>query len=156
MMSLLDSHATEEEKIIRRAAFHAILKGAPLNRDGLATATGLAGEIVDSIVDSLVKRGLIVVESAGGRIVGNWGLSSQPTTHRLHIRGRGLYTWCAEDAVGIPAALGEDATVISQCHHCGVRVKIEMSAGQVVLVEPPDVKLWIKPSEAGRSVVGFT
>lgn len=147
---------TEEEKIIRKAAFHAILRGAPINRDGLVKATGLTSEKVDVSVDSLAKRGLIVAESASGRIVGSCGLSSEPTSHRLRIRGRGLYTWCAEDAVGIPAALGEDASIVSQCHHCGVAVNIEMSAGQVMHVEPPGVQLWITATEVGRSLVGFT
>jgi alkylmercury lyase len=155
-MSPFVSDTTEEEKIIRKAAFHAILEGAPLNRDGLADATGLTREKVDVSVDSLAERGLIVVKPASGRIVGSCGLSSEPTSHRLQIRGRELHTWCAEDAVGIPAALGEDASVVSQCHHCGVTVKIEMSAGQVGHVEPPGVQLWIAATEVGRSVVGFT
>ncbi|HEY3059929.1 MAG TPA: organomercurial lyase [Chloroflexota bacterium] len=29
--------------------------------------------------------------------------------HRLAMRGRQFWTWCAIDAVGIPAGLGEDA-----------------------------------------------
>lgn len=155
-MSPFVPDTTEEEKIIRKAAFHAILEGAPINIDGLVKATGLAREKVDVSVDSLAKRGLIVVESASGRIVGSCGLSSEPTCHKLKIRGRGLYTWCAEDAVGIPAALGEDASIVSQCHHCGVTVKIEMSAGQVEHVEPPGVQLWMAATDVGRSVVGFT
>lgn len=33
------------------------------------------------------------------------------TRHRLILDGQGLYTWCAIDAVGIPAALSLDAQV---------------------------------------------
>jgi alkylmercury lyase len=155
-MSSFVSDVTLDEQVIRKVAFHSMLEGVAITRDGLVEATGFAREKVDTLVDGLNKRGLIVMDPDSDRILGSWGLSSLPTTHKLCIRGRTLHTWCALDAVGIPAALGEDAGIVSQCHHCGVPVKIEMVNGQVEHVEPPDVQLWITASEVGRSVVGFT
>lgn len=156
IMSLFVSDIAPDEQSIRNVAFKAILEGAAMTRDGLVTTTGFAREKVDTLLDELIKRGLIVIDSDSGRIVGSWGLSLLPTTHKLRIRGRTLHTWCAEDAVGIPAGLGEDASIVSQCHKCGVPVNIEMATGQLVHVEPPDVQLWVTASEVGRSVVGFT
>jgi alkylmercury lyase len=156
LTTLFASDTTPEEHSIRKVAFQAILEGAPINRDGLVVATGFTREKIEVLVNDLIKRGLIVVEPESGRIVGSWGLSNEPTSHRLQIRGRKFYTWCAEDAVGIPAGLGEDANVVSKCHHCGDSVNIEMSVGRVVHVEPPDVQLWVTAIEEGRSVVGFT
>jgi alkylmercury lyase len=154
--SLFDSDVSPDELAIRGAAFKAILGGAPITRDGLVAATGLTQQKIDTLVEGLAKRGLIVEDPDTGQIVGSWGLSFVPTTHRLQIRGRTLHTWCAEDAVGIPAGLGEDARVLSSCHECGVPVKIEMVAGSVRQVIPPGVNLWVTAIEMGRSVVGVT
>lgn len=108
------------------------------------------------MLDRLIRRGLVVVDQGSGRVVGSWGLSSAPTEHRLRIRGRELYTWCAVDAVGVPAGLGEDATVTSHCSHCGAPVSITMIAGQVGRAEPAGVHVWVAPVEQARSVVGDT
>jgi alkylmercury lyase len=156
ILGLIDMDFSTEEQAIRRAAFHAILDGEAIDRAGLVVATGLMPEKVDALLDGLAGRGLVVVEPDSGRVVGSWGLSLVPADHRLRIRGRALYTWCAEDAVGIPAGLGEDASIISSCHQCGVLVNVEMAAGQVARAEPPDVRLWVTAGDVGRSVVGFT
>jgi hypothetical protein len=103
IMSLFVSDIAPDEQSIRNVAFKAILEGAAMTRDGLVTATGFSREKVDTLVDELIKRGLIVIDLDSGRIVGSWGLSLLPTTHKLRIRDRTLHTWCAEDAVGIPA-----------------------------------------------------
>ena len=91
-------------------------------------ATGFATEKAGALLDGLTERGLMVVEPDSGRVVGSWGLSSVPADHRLRIRGGELYTWCAEDAVGIPAGLGEDASIASHCHLCGAPVNVACGA----------------------------
>jgi alkylmercury lyase len=153
---LIDSDISADEQAIRKAAFHAILAGKATDQAGLVVATGFASEKIGALLDGLTKRGLVVVEPDSGRVVGSWGLSSVPTDHRLRIRGRELYTWCAEDAVGIPAGLGEDASIASHCHLCGAPVSVKMVAGQVAQAMPSDVWLWVMADVAGRSVVGFT
>ncbi len=156
ILELVGSDTSADEQALRKAAFHAILTGEAIDRAGLVVITGFASEEVGTLLDRLIERGLVVVEPDSGRVVGSWGLSSVPTDHRLRIRGRQLYTWCALDAVGIPAGLGEDASIGSHCHLCGVPVSIEMVAGQVAHAVPPDVRLWVMADVVGRSVVGFT
>ena len=148
--------ATDDERALRRAAFHALLSGEAVDQGHLASATGFALDKVGGLLGQLTNRGLIVVEPDSGHVVGSCGLSSSPTDHRLDIRGRQLFTWCAEDAVGIPAALREDARVLSHCRHCGGSVTIDMAGGDVAHAEPPETCLWVTPLEVGRSVVGFT
>ncbi|NIO68018.1 MAG: hypothetical protein GTN71_02885 [Anaerolineae bacterium] len=155
-LELIGSNMSADEQAIRKAAFHAILAGEATDRNGLMIATGFALEEVGTLLDGLTERGLVVVGPDSGRVVGSWGLSAVPTDHRLRIHGRQLYTWCALDAVGIPAGLGEDASIVSHCHLCGVPVSIEMVAGQVAHAVPPDVRLWVMADVVGRSVVGFT
>lgn len=155
-MAFIANDVTANERTVRKAAFHAILAGEAIDRIGLVAATGFALDKVDTLLGGLIERGLVVVEPDSGRVVGSWGFSSVPTDHRLRIRGRVLHTWCAEDAVGIPAALGDDASIASHCYQCGVPVNVEMVAGQVTHAVPPNVRLWVTACEVGRSVVGFT
>lgn len=155
-LELIHSDMSADEQALRKAAFHAILTGKAIDRAGLVAVTGFASEKVGALLDGLSERGLAVVEPDSGRLVGSWGLSAVPTDHRLRIQGRELYTWCALDAVGIPAGLGEDARIASHCHLCSAPVDVEMVAGQVAQVVPPDVQIWVVPDEVGRSAVGFT
>ena len=104
MLELVETDKAGDEWVVCKAAFHAILTGEAIDRTGLVVATGFAPEKVSTLLNKLNEQGLIVVEPDSGRVVGSWGLSSVPTDHRLRIRGRALHTWCALDAVGIPAA----------------------------------------------------
>jgi alkylmercury lyase len=156
IFEFIDTDISDDEQAIRRVAFQAILGGETIDRAGLVVATGFMPEKVTTLLDGLTERGLVVVEPSSGRVVGSWGLSLVRAGHRLRIRGRALYTWCAEDAIGIPAGLGEDASIISSCHQCGAPVNVEMAAGQVVRALPPDVRLWVTAGDVGRSVVGST
>jgi alkylmercury lyase len=156
ILQLLCTDKTVDEQVICLAAFRAILGGKAIDRAGLIQATGFNEPKVDALLAGLTGRGLLVIESGSGRVVGSWGLSIMPTDHKLRIRGRELYTWCAVDAVGIPAGLGEDAIITSKCSQCGVPVRVEMVAGQVGSVEPAGVQLWVTAGQMGRSVVGFT
>jgi alkylmercury lyase len=155
-LNLIAAEKTPDERVLCKAAFHAILNGEAIDRSGLAAVTGFDPDKVDLLLDGLAGRGLAVVDPANGRIVGCWGLSLIPNDHRLSIRRREIFTWCALDAVGIPAGLGEDAGIVSRCRQCGVTVSVEMVAGQVRRAEPANVRVWVTAGQAGRSVVGFT
>jgi hypothetical protein len=94
------------------AAFNAILNGELAVVSKLAESTGASSQDVEQ----LVGRALFLDES--GRVVAAHGLSSIPARqHRLTLRGRRFWTWCAIDAVGIPAGLGEDAVASALCTH---------------------------------------
>lgn len=146
---------TADEKALRLAAFRAILANAPASVQFLSQRTGLTPDAVADATNRLVDRGLLVCDSSG-LVVGSWGLTLVPTSHQLRMLANTYYTWCAEDAVGIPAALNVDATVISSCFGCGQGVAIELEQGEVVKATPQGIRLWIAEAEVGRSVVGYT
>jgi alkylmercury lyase len=156
VLQLLTTEKTDDEQALCRAAFRAILAGEPADRAGLTAATGFPSEKVDSLLNGLNTRGLVAVEPNSDKVIGSWGLSAAPTDHAIHIRNRELFTWCAVDAIGIPAGLKENAMISSRCHHCSKPIRLEMIAGDAGQVEPEDVRLWVTRGEAGRSVVGFT
>jgi len=137
-MDRLDAEALPEhvaslssrEKTVRLAAFSSILAGEPASIPSLVSQTALDPEDVAGALAGLVARGMVVL-APSGEVVGSAGLSLTPTPHRLRIRDRSLYTWCAEDAVGIPAALGIDAEIASACFRCGEPIRIELQNGRL-------------------------
>lgn len=153
-MSEID-RVTADEKIIQNAAFQAIFNGKPLKADEVALLTGLNPLMIQESVAGLLSRGLIVLDNSG-TIVGSHGLSLIPTQHHLHINGRDLFTWCALDAIGIPAALGVEAKIESACHQCSTSIHIEVAAGKTNHSNQSDIRIWIVTGELEQSLVGST
>jgi alkylmercury lyase len=56
--------------------------------------------------------------------------------HKFEVGGRTLWTWCAWDALFIPAILGADALVESADPVSGVPVRLTVTRDRVASVEP--------------------
>jgi hypothetical protein len=137
---------------LRRASFRTVLGGEARPLDDLAREAGASAEEAAE----LARRDLVVLDGAG-RVVGAAGLSLEPIRqHRLRVRSRGFWTWCAIDAVGIPSALGEDAEVETTCHHCAVPVRVRFRGGRVAEASHPDARLWNAEHVPGRSMARGT
>lgn len=114
-----------------------------LDRPGPISAADLAAEIgpdEQRVVDAFgALRTAGRAEFDGhGRLLGIYGLTLKPTEHRLVLRGNAFFVWCAFDSVGIPAALGESATVSSVCAQCGRGLRLSIDGGR-----PPALPLVI-------------
>lgn len=114
---------------VRRAGFARLLQHDMAGGAVLAADTGLSAEMVRDAVALLERTGIATVDHEG-RVVGVGGLSLVPTAHQLLLDGQTFWTWCAFDAVGIPAALGIDAVARSRCGHCGDRLDVTLTAGR--------------------------
>lgn len=68
------------------------------------------------VLEGLVAAGR--AETDGAHLVGVHGLTLGSSRHRIEHAGRDHHTWCAFDAIGIPAALGLDATAHTDCPTC--------------------------------------
>lgn len=75
-----------------------------------------------------------------GRLVGIHGLTLRRTRHAFEHDGRVHHTWCGFDCVGIPAALGLDATASTDCPTCGALLLIDVRSGRV---DDGDVVVWL-------------
>lgn len=93
-----------------------------------------------STVEALLRGGRLVL-SPDGRITGIHGLSLTATAHRVAHDGGVIHTWCAYDAVGIPAALGIDAEAHTTCPTCGRHLEVTFTAGRPDA--DPDLRLWM-------------
>ncbi|HYA14334.1 MAG TPA: organomercurial lyase [Syntrophales bacterium] len=146
---------TPEERTLRLAAFYGILNGRALSVDELSLRLGFAVDRVQGYITDMVSRGLLVIDEQE-TVVGSHGLSLIPTNHRLHVEGRNLFTWCAADAVGIPAALGANAKIISRCIQCNGHIEIVMNKGEIQYSSQEDVCIWVVEADLGQSIVGST
>lgn len=144
---------TTEEKAIRLTTFHRILDGKRSCIDELAFGTELTSEEIRKKVSDLVLQGMLVLDEEGA-VVGSHGLSLAPTEHGLHINGRELFTWCAVDAIGIPAALGLEAKIFSKCFECCEPIEINMACGEIKYSNQEETHIWVVEADLGRSIVG--
>jgi len=133
---------TEPDELVRRTAFSLLV------RDGRPVAVGALVEsseadmdqsTVADAVERLAARGYLDLDRSGA-VVGAGGLTLGPAPHSLLLRGRDYRTWCAYDAIGIAAALGEAAAVSTRCGVCGRAIALPLPAGATA--ERPE-RLWL-------------
>jgi alkylmercury lyase len=101
--------------------------------------------------DELVDRGRAEVDD-DGRIVGIHGLTLKETRHHFLHAGRLHRTWCAFDAIGIPAALAIDAQALSSCPSCGEVLHVPIQGGQPA---PSDIALWLPSLTVSHLMTDF-
>lgn len=146
--SPLDGH--RDELAIQREGLAAIRAGRHLTVTELGRAAGLEPTRAQVVIDSLLARQAATV--IDGRVDGIAGLTTRPTKHTLTIDGDDRYTWCAFDAVGIPAALGLDAVAATRCGHCGETIVVTFTAGHAPAAEPWGWLPRSKPAATGSSM----
>ena len=125
--------ASDLHERVRETAFALLLTGRePIDTSELGTATGASIATLEAILDELASAGWIDRDQGceGGRVTGSAGLSLTIGPHRLTMDGATYRTWCAYDAIGIPAALHADAIVETDCAVRGRPITLEMSRGQ--------------------------
>lgn len=146
---------TPAEKSLRLASFYHILDGKKSSVNELALQAGIPEQQAQQYIEAMAKDGRLVIDEQGD-VVGSHGLSLLPTKHCLRIGGHDLFTWCAADAVGIPAALGVDATIHSNCFQCNEPIEITMSGGEVRFSSHADARIWVVVADLNCSIVGCT
>lgn len=147
-------HLSETQEQLRLAAFRLVRAGRVATHARLADVLGLRLEIVRDALAALEHQGLIMRNADG--VVGIYGLSLLTTPHALCLDNQPLYTWCALDAVGIPAGLVADAVVEAACFHCRQDLTIRFQAGQLAAASAADLCIWLTPPAQGQSAVGET
>jgi Alkylmercury lyase len=106
------------------------------------------------LADALVRAGRLVLD--GDVVVGIHGLTVHPTAHWIEHPDSVAHTWCALDAVGIPAALGLDATAHTRCPTCGAALAAVLRAGDVARRgDAEGRRLWIPGGPCDQVVRDF-
>ncbi|WP_202708658.1 organomercurial lyase [Sporosalibacterium faouarense] len=112
--------------------------------------------MIKTILERLKQNGIVVIDHRLDAVVGSFGLSLVETPHSLHIGEQKLFTWCAADVIGIPAALQVDAKINSYCYSCETSLAVELAKGEFTYESESDIKLWIVDADLGKSIVGCT
>jgi alkylmercury lyase len=131
---------------LRKLAFGLLFANrAPIEPGRLVELTGADEARVRSTLDALAAAGRIDRDDRG-RVLGAAGMTLADGPHGLEIGGAAFRTWCAFDAIGIPAALAADARIETACAACGRPIAVEVRAGQPGL--DPSLRLWLASSGA--------
>lgn len=106
-----------------------------------------------AVVEAQVQGGRLEVDEAG-LLVGVHGLVARTTRHRIDHAAGAVHTWCALDAIGIPAALAIDATAVTSCPTCDIELRVELREGEPVDTEEP-LRLWLPEGRCDHLVEDF-
>jgi len=131
---------------LRELAFGLLLRDRlPVPPAVLAELAGADQPGVDTALDGLARDGRIDRDRRG-QVLGSAGLTLGDGPHGLEIEGNAFRTWCAFDALGIPAALGADARIATACAACGRRIDVDLQAGRPI--GEAEARLWLSAGGA--------
>ena len=135
----LSAGVAETVRRIAIAGFHALWEG----RTPMVRELGGGGDraTLDEAVAHLQAGGRIEIAS-DGHLLAVHGLTRRPTRHRIEHRGGSVNTWCALDAIGIPAAHEIDARAITTCPSCNRELVVTLVAGGPVPLAGSSAVLW--------------
>ena len=101
-----------------------------------------------AVAAALARQGRAELD-ADGRLIGIHGLTLRASRHRIDHDGLTHQTWCAFDAIGIPAALRLTATAHTDCPVCGTPLTVAITEGVAVR---DTALLWL-PASSGRNLL---
>jgi alkylmercury lyase len=114
-------------------------KGRALSVPAVAGVIGGSEVDATAMMNTLERMGLLELDESGD-VVG-MVISLRPTPHRLIVDGTTLYTWCAIDALFVPAILSKIMHVESVCPESGRTIRLRVGPSGVQRVDPPGVKV---------------
>ena len=147
-----DSESTalsHEEVAVVRAAFKSMKSGTQPTIEQLTGDCGLDHRVVRNALDAFIRSGRADY-TTDGCLTGIVGLTVEPTRHRLTLEGTPMFTWCAFDAVGIPAALRVDTKTRTTCGYCQEPIEVDIVAGSISSTLP--IRGWLAQPESCENV----
>lgn len=150
-IDVLDTQHSNLDDGFRRYAFGQLRESGAVAVAEVVARSPNGAASAQSTLDEMVERGMAILE--GDDLVAIDGLSTRPTRHQMTVGEDPLFTWCAADAVGIPAALGEDAKVVTGCPHCSAEIVVQIDAGVPDANE--DLVLWLPTASCSHVVTQF-
>ena len=118
--------------------------GEPVAEPQLAVTAGRERAQVATVL----ARWPSVQRDEQGRVIGFSGLSLRPTPHRFQVDGHALFTWCAWDALFLPAVLDRPARVESKCPVTGADVRLTVEPHRIRDCDPQAALVSFPSAEA--------
>lgn len=125
-----------EDRDLYRAILVRLASGGPATRSWLAR--GADQEIIDRRLRRLAGADLIGLDGDGGVALA-YPISVHPSRQRVDLAdGCQLWACCAIDALGIPAMVGMDATVVGRDPDRETEIRVALGPDGDPSAEPPD------------------
>jgi hypothetical protein len=127
-----------EDKALVAILGHFIRHGRAPSREAIADSTGQSPDEVQSALESLRRRDLVVLDQFDASIRAAYPFAAYSTGHRITLSGQPTDSLCAIDAPGAGAMCETESSIDSKCAHCDVPIHITTSGGGTALkaVEP--------------------
>ena len=123
------------EDLVLNEIFWRLLRGAPVSISDLQASLDLSPESAEEVLAGLeVKR--CIRQQKDGAVIAARGLMVQPSPHQLITEQGRVYTQCAVDAIGIPAALRVEGTVEDRCALCDRSITVRVAPSGNVASQP--------------------
>ncbi len=84
---------------------------------------------IQAAFQRLVERKALVLQKESGEILMAEPFSAVPTPFRVETEEQSWWGNCIWDALGIPAMLNTDATIITSCGDCGEKMVLTIKYG---------------------------
>jgi alkylmercury lyase len=120
------------------AIVRAIAETGALSPERLAEVMGLDVSRAEELIADLGAIGM--QSDAGGNVIGA-ALTTQASPHRVRVRGKDLYAWCALDTLFIPGLLGETADIESVFPVGGGSMRLRVAPDCIASCQSPDA--WV-------------
>lgn len=102
---------TKDEQTLALSLYCLLSLGKAVNVSQIQTETGLTTAIIEQALHNW--PGIFFDDDK--RVIGFWGITVQPMTHRMIVDEHISYAWCAWDTLFIPELLNKVVKVESSC-----------------------------------------
>ena len=144
---------TDDESRLLVRILRDVAEGQPVSLrhvEQAAASIAMSLDAATSLLDRLSER------DEQGNIVGVFGLSQRKHPHQFKVNDRTLSTWCAWDALFLPAMLGQTATVESACPVTQAVIRVKITPEKIEDVQPPGSVVTIAvPNAASTQIESF-
>ena len=115
---------------IRLRIYHFFIeKGRAPNASEIATELGLSTASVEAAYRQMGEEHVLVLRPGTLDIWMAMPFSAVPTRYRVTVGEHWWYANCAWDALGIPALLGREAQIVTDCPDCTEPLTIQVEPG---------------------------
>lgn len=107
---------------------------APAARE-LAAILGCSEHDVQAALERLHEAHKLVLQAGGSEVLMAHPFSAVPTAFEVQVADRRWWANCIWDALGIPAMLKQDATIVTSCACCGDAMTVSVRDGKLVAAD---------------------
>jgi DNA-binding transcriptional MocR family regulator len=117
---------------VRLRIYHFFIEtGRAPSASEIATELGLSTASVEAAYRQMGEEHVLVLHPGTFDIWMAMPFSAVPTPYRVTVGERWWYANCAWDALGIPALLGSEAQIVTDCPDCAEPLTIQIEQGTV-------------------------